>query len=186
MVKDARDWARSAYGPNAYQNALRKLSADERALIDGPVLAGAWYPLELWDRFLAAMRVEARAANGETEDQFDARIMRDAGSAILKSLYKFVLGLLSPKSVIDKVTLVWNRAYNEGRCEVVENVPGRGVLRYAGASPAFRTTLVHHFGSAIAMVLELNRAKDVEVRVSRDEVVDGKLVYDVTVTYRAS
>jgi hypothetical protein len=184
MVKDARDWARTAYGPEAYRRALWTLSADERALLDGPILAGAWYPLELWDRFLGAMRAEAHE-KGESEAQFDGRIMREAGSVILKSLYKFILGLLSPKSVIDKVTLVWNRAYNEGRCEVVENVPGRGVLRYADASPAFRTSLIHHFGTAIVMVLEMNRAKDVEVHVSRDEVVKGKLVYEVTVTYRA-
>jgi hypothetical protein len=183
VIKDPRDWMRTAYGPDAYQAALAKLSASERAVIDGPILAGSWYPIEPWDRFQAAMRAEALARRGHNDLQFSMRNMREAGSVIVRGVYKFVLGLLSTESAADKCVILYNRAYSEGRCEMVENTRGRAVLRYCDASPAFRTNLKHNFLSGVMFVLELNGAKGVDGRISRDETVDGKIVFEVMVTY---
>jgi hypothetical protein len=41
VIKDPRDWMRTAYGADAYRAALEKLPEAERALIDGPLLAGS-------------------------------------------------------------------------------------------------------------------------------------------------
>ncbi len=183
VIKDPRDWMRTAYGPDAYQAALAKLSASERAVVDGPLLAGSWYPIEPWDRFQAAMRAEALARRGHNDLQFSMRNMREAGSVIARGVYKFVLGLLSTESAADKCVILYNRAYSEGHCEMVENKRGRAVLRYCDASPAFRTNLKHNFLTGVMFVLELNGAKGVDGRISRDETVDGKIVFEVTVTY---
>jgi hypothetical protein len=184
VIKDPRDWMRTAYGPEAYQAALATLSESERAFVDGPILAGSWYPIDTWDRFQAAMRAEALARRGHNDLQFSMRNMREAGSVIVRGIYKFLLGLLSAESAVSKLVIVYSRSYSEGHCEVLENAPGHAVLRYSDASPQFRTNLTHNFLSGAMFVLELNGAKGVDGHVSRDEVVGGKLVFEITLTYR--
>jgi hypothetical protein len=175
---------RTAYGPEAYQAALAKLSEPERALIDGTLLAGSWYPIEVWDRFQAAMRAEALARRGHNALQFSMRNMREAGSVIVRGIYKFLLGLMSPENAVGKFVVVYNRVYSEGRCEIVSNDPGRVVLRYCDCAPVFRTNLTHNFLSSAMFILELNGATGVDGHISRDEIVGGKLVFEATVTYK--
>jgi hypothetical protein len=182
VIKDPRDWMRTAYGPEAYESALGKLSDEDRAFVDGAILAGSFYPVEPWDRFQAAMRIEA-LARGHNDLQFSMRNMREAGSKIVKGIYKFLLGLLSPESAMEKFVLVYNRVYSEGHCELVTSEKGHVVLRYCDCSPIFRTNLTHNFLASAMFILEMNRAKDIDGRISRDEIVDGKLVFEVTLTY---
>jgi hypothetical protein len=184
VIKDPRDWMRTAYGPEAYQAALEKLSTEDRAFVDGPILAGSFYPVQGWDRFQAAMRAEALARRGHNELQFSMRNMREAGSKIVKGIYKFLLGLMSPESAMGKFVTVYNRVYSEGHCELVTSDQGHVVLRYCDCSPAFRTNLAHNFLASAIFILEMNGAKSVDGRISRDEVESGKLVFEVTLTYR--
>jgi hypothetical protein len=183
VIKDPRDWMRTAYGPEAYQSALSTLPAAERLLVDGPILAGSWFPLPVWDRFQAAMREEARVRRGHSDMQFNARNMREAGSRTIRTIYKFLLGLMSAKATIGKAVILYNRVYSEGQFEVVENEVGRAVVRYGDASPSFRTNLTHNFPSGLMFLLEQGGAKHVDAHISRDEIVGGKLFFEVTVTY---
>jgi hypothetical protein len=185
VIKDARDWMRTAYGPGAYSDALSVLSAEDRAFVDGPILTSEWYPLPAWDSFQAAMREQAQTRKGDSAFQFNMRNMREAGSTTVRRIYKFVLGLMSPVSVLEKGAIIYNRAYSEGHCDVVEKDSRRAVVRYSGASPAFRTSLVNNFPSGLLFLLELNGAKNVDARISRDEVVEDKLVFEVTVLFDA-
>jgi hypothetical protein len=182
-IRDAREWARTAYGSEAFHAALSKLSAQDRALVEGPILHGSWYPIASWDRFLAAMRVEAKARRGHSEHEFNMRNLRESGPAIVRGAYKFLLGLLSPQSVIEKAVVVFNRLYSEGRFELVKNEPHVAVVQYRDAGPEFRTNVRNHFPTGFIFLLELNRAKNVDGRISHDEIVDGKLVIEVTLTY---
>jgi hypothetical protein len=184
VIKAPRDWMRTAYGPEAYQAALAKLSVAERTFVDGTILAGSFYPLEAWDRFQAAMRAEALQRRGHNDVQFNMRNMREAGSAIVRGIYKFLLGMMSPQSTLEKCVIVYNRTYSQGHCELVSNDKGRAVIRYCDASPALRTNLKNNFLPSLLFVLELNGAKGVDGHVSRDEIVEGKLVYEATLTYR--
>ena len=183
VIRDAREWARTAYGPEAFRAALSRLSPDDRALVEGQILHASWYPVASWDRFLAEMRTEAKARRGHTEQQFDLRNMRESGPAIVRGAYKFLLGLLSSQSVVDKSVLVFNRLYSEGRFEILKNERGEAVVRFRDASPDFRTNVRHHFAAGFIFLLEMSGAKNVEGRITRDEVVDGKLVVEVTTTY---
>lgn len=183
-IKAPRDWMRTAYGPEAYKSALSKLTEAERAFVDGPILAGSFYPIEAWDRFQAAMRAEALQRQGHNDLQFNMRNMREAGSSIVRGVYKFLLGIMSAQSTLEKCVIVFNRIYSEGRCELVSNDRGRAVVRYSDARPGLRTNLKHNFLPSLMFVLELNGSKGIDGHVSRDEVVDGKLVHEVTLIYR--
>ena len=187
FMKDARNWARTAYGAEAYQSALARLSAADRELIDGLILPGSWYPIAGWDRFLDAMRAEAIARKSESDLVFDMRNMREAGgSIVVKTIYKVLLSLVGATTAVDRAVQIYNRAYSEGRCEVVENVHGRAVVRYVDGSPAFRNNVSHHLPTAIVWVLEQNGARNAAAKITHNDVVNGKLVFEVTVTYRAA
>jgi hypothetical protein len=113
------------------------------------------------------------------------RNMREAGSAIVRGVYKFVLGLMNATTVLEKAAVIFSRTYSEGRCEVVDHTRGRAILRYSDCDPGLRNNLTHNFPTGIVFVLELNGVKSPEATISRNEVVDGKLVFEVTVTYKA-
>jgi hypothetical protein len=186
FMKDARNWARTAYGADAYQSALARLSDADRALVSGLILPGEWYPIAGWDRFLDAMRVEAAARKGESEFVFNMRNMREAGgSIVVKSIYKVILNLIGPTTAIDRAVHIYNRAYSEGRCEVIENVRGRAVVRYVDGSPGLLNNLSHHLPTAIVWVLEQSGAQDAAPTITRNDVAGGKLMFEVSVTYRA-
>jgi hypothetical protein len=186
FMKDARNWARTAYGADAYQSALAKLSTEERELVNGLIVPAAWYPIAGWDRFLDAMRAEAAARRGESAFVFDLRNMREAGgSMVVKSIYKVLLHMVSPTTAVERAVQIYNRAYNGGRCEIVENVRGRAVVRYLDGSPALLNNLSHHLPTALVWVLEQGGAHDVAPQITRNDVVDGKLVFEVSVSYRA-
>ncbi len=120
---------------------------DDRAFVDGPILAGSFYPVQAWIASNAAMRAEALARRGHDDLQFSMRNMREAGSKIVKGISKFLL----------------DRVYSEGHCELV--------------------TQDNFLASAI-FILEMNGAKNIDGRISRDEAESGKLVFEVSVTYR--
>ena len=184
FMKDARNWTRTAYGAEAYRSALAKLSDSERAMVDGLILPGEWYPLAGWDRFLDAMRAEA-ARKGESASVFDMRNMREAGgSLVVKSIYKILLNLVGAPTALERAVQIYNRAYSEGRCEIVENALGRAVVRYVDGTPALLDNLSHHLPTAMVWVLEQNGAKDVAATITRRDVAAGKLSFEVTVTYR--
>jgi hypothetical protein len=186
FMRDARNWARTAYGADAYQSALAKLSDADRAIVNGIIVPGGWYPLAGWDRFLDAMRAEASARKGESEFVFDMRNMREAGgSLVVKSIYKVLLHLVGPTSAIEKAVQIYNRAYSEGRCEIIENVRGRAVVRYIDATPALLKNLSHHLPTAMVWVLEQSGAQDVAPQITRSDTAGGKLAFEVSVTYRA-
>jgi hypothetical protein len=185
VIKDPRDWMRSsAYGPEAYQAALATLSPDEQALIDGPMLPSTWYPIAVWDRFQQAMRAQAHQRRGHSAEQFNMRNMRESGPAIIRGVYKFFLGLLNPTTVITQGMVIFGRSYSEGHFEVVENVMGHAVVRSRDARPGLRTNLLNNMGSCLVFLLELNGVHDPRFTITRDEVVDGKLVFELTLNYQ--
>jgi hypothetical protein len=183
VIKDPRDWARGAYGPEAYQAAISRLSPADRAMVDGTLLPSSWYSVATWDRFLSEMRKEARTRKGDSAETFNMRNMREAGSAIVRTVYKFMLGLLNPRTVIDKGVAIYRRVYSQGQFDLVENIPGRAVVRFTDSSAGFRENLTNNLPTGLVFLLELNGAKDARSQVSRDEMVEGRMVFEVTVTY---
>jgi hypothetical protein len=185
VIKDPRDWTREAYGKDAYKAALSALHPHERAMVDGVLYPTNWYPIATWDKFLRAMRSEAQTRAGHSPHEFNMRNMREAGSAIVRTFYRFVLGLMNARSVIERGVLVFSRSYSEGRFELLENVPGRALIGFRDADPGFRENLTHMVPTAFVFLLELNGVQEPQGKITRDDVVDGKLFFDVTLTYAA-
>jgi hypothetical protein len=185
FIKDQRDWLRTAYGSDAYKAALSKLSPAHRAVVHGTIRAEDLYPVQAWDSFQVHMRAEAQKRQGLGNHDFAMRCMREAGLTIVRPAVRLLLALRSPERVVEKSVARCNRMYDQGHCEVVVNEGGRAVLRYCDCPPILRTSLRNGFLASLLFALELAGARALEGRVSRDDLVDGKLVFEIEVRYAA-
>jgi hypothetical protein len=136
VIKYPRDWMRNRYGEAAYRDAIAALSPADRPVIDGQILAGSWYSLDAWETFASKMRRAALQQRNESAEEFDLRNMREAGPVILRSVYKFLLGLMSPESAIERLASLYSRLYNQGTCQLVVNSRGHAVLRFVDGIPS--------------------------------------------------
>ena len=108
--------------------------------------------------------------------------MREAGSKIVKGVSETLLGMMSPESAMGKFVLVFNRVYSDGHCA--------SELRAEARRPALLRRQPRVSNEPHAQLPQQRdvhprdeRAKGIDGRISRDEVVDGKLLFEVTVTY---
>ncbi len=186
VIKDPRDWMRGEYGEEAYQAALNSLPPEEKTIIGGQILASSWYPLGAWDRFNTKFRAEAKRLKGESELDFDLRVMRESGSRIAKTTYKFILSFLSAQNLVSKIPMVYRRFHSHGRFEVVANDPGRFVVRCADGHVEMRENLTHYFGTGCLLVLELGGVPRPQVSITRNEITHDGLQFEVTGTYQGN
>lgn len=185
VIKEARTWIQTVYGDELYSRALSRVSADDRAALAGTILAGSWYPVDAWTRVLAEVAVEVQLKTARSQSDFYLQLVRESGGKTVKTVYKFLLELFSPQSVVSRIPMLFNRLYSEGTFEVVENETGRAVVRYRDASPVFRENIRQMLHTSIIALLEMNGVKDIQTSILRDDVSRGKLEYEVAVRYRA-
>jgi hypothetical protein len=185
VIKDPRDWMRGEYGEAAYQSGLKSLSQEHRRIIDGQILASSWYPLAAWDSFNTQLRVEAKRLKGESELDFDLRVVRESGSRIAKTTYKFILALMSPQTLVSRIPTLYRRFHSHGLFELVSNEPGKFVIRCADGHEEMRENLVHYFSTGVLLALELGRVPNPQVAITRNEIDHHGLQFEVTGTYRA-
>ncbi len=112
--------------PEQFRQVLDNLPEEERRWFSGHVLAHELVPLGPVNRFT----VLAAAAKGEPIQQFAHRAGRHGAEQGLKTVYKFVMMVLSPQAVLKKAPLMWTRVYDTGVIEVEsENNSARVHLR---------------------------------------------------------
>lgn len=185
VMNEARQTIRREWGDALYERALGRLTEGDREIIEGPLLASSFYPVITWDRFLDAAFLEASRETGVTREQFYDKLVQLGGGRLLQALYKMFLGIMSPSTVAKIIPSFWMRLYTSGRLELLENRPGRCVLRFTDRSDAFRANVTDHLPPGVKLLLEKNGARQIESRVTLDELsVDG-LIVEVTTTYQA-
>lgn len=169
-VRDARKWIRDTFGEKFYQEALASLPPEQRApFAEDIVLASSWYSLAAWNKILATSRQLAKARRGISEDEFNARNVNEAGSATLRTLYKFVLGLASPESVLERVPRLYAGLFQaRGRFDA-EVTRGHAILGVYDAHPELAESCRHHYLTGCRQILGMNGVKDARYSVVRDE-----------------
>lgn len=185
VMNEARGTIRREWGDGVYERALGRLTDADRDLIDGPLLASSFYPVATWDRFLDAAFVEASRETGVTREQFYEKLVQLGGGRLLQALYKMFLGIMSPTTVAKLIPGFWMRLYTSGRLELVENEPGRCVFRFTDRDGAFRANVTDHLPPGVTLLLEKNGARQIESRVTLDELSNDGLTVEVTTTYDA-
>jgi predicted hydrocarbon binding protein len=99
--------------PDQLRTAMEKMGADSR-WFTGHLLAHEMVPLALVNRFTALCAAEKK----EPLRQFAKRAGRYGAALGLKSVYKFILAVLSIEYVLKKAPFMWTRVYDGGSMDV--------------------------------------------------------------------
>lgn len=127
-----RAYADAAYGKEAWVDMVRYAPSDDRAVLDGIIIAGGWYPVGVWNRALGALISRHTVA-------LDAEMRKVAGYIAdrdLNSVYKMILRLGSPEFLLRRTDSLWSRYFDSGRFTHQELEPHRFKLMLDAPSGA--------------------------------------------------
>ncbi len=110
-------------GPEQLQSIRQELG-DDAQWVTGHVLATEMVPIAAVNRFTKL----AAGAKKEPVKSFARRAGRYGAEIGLKSVYKFILAVMSIDYVLRKAPFMWSRVYNGGVIDV-EQSPGRAKIR---------------------------------------------------------
>ncbi len=132
LILHGRDYVVETRGAAAWQTILGALSADDRAIYDGIVMASSWYPVAAWNRITEHVVGEGGPQASAEMRRFSSFISeRD-----LSTIYKVLLKLASPEMLLRRTHSLWSRYFDSGTFEVVREAPRRFEMRL--------TAPVHH------------------------------------------
>lgn len=132
-VNSLAAFVRTRLGDSATDSLLAELGDDAPRLFSGHLLAHEQVPLSLVNEF-TTRAAEAHREAVETFAQAAGRFGAEQG---LKSVYKFIMVLLSPESVLKAAPLMWKKVYDSGEMTVeAENRKARIHVRNFPADPA--------------------------------------------------
>lgn len=114
-VNGLLDFVRNELSPDQLQAVIAKLPESEQRFWKSHVLAHELVPLEAANRFTHA----AAEAKGEPVKSFARRAGRYGAELGLKTVYKFVLMVMSTDAVLKKAPFMWTRVYDGGKIDVV-------------------------------------------------------------------
>jgi hypothetical protein len=117
------EFARKELTPQQFQDVLGRLPADQQKHFSGHVLAHELIPLSIVNTFTEY----AAEAKKEPLKAFARRAGRYGAEIGLKSVYKFILLVLSVDSVLKKAPLMWTRVYDGGTI-VVDSGDGAATI----------------------------------------------------------
>jgi len=132
-ISPSKAWIVRTYGEDLFRRALSNLPPDEQAIFASELVSLSWYPLRQWTKLLDFVRAEVQQKTGENEATFDRRNVFETISGTMQKVYRIAFGLFSPTMIVAKVTPYFKKVYSHGEYEVIENEPGRCILRFASA-----------------------------------------------------
>ncbi|MBW3670076.1 MAG: hypothetical protein KY432_00220 [Acidobacteria bacterium] len=106
--------------------AIDSLPPDERQWFTGHLLAHQQVPYTAVNRFT----VEAAKQKGEPLESFSLRAGRYGANLGIKTVYKFVMMVMSIEAVLRKAPLMWSRVYDRGKM-TVESASGSARIHVA-------------------------------------------------------
>ncbi len=113
-------FVRGELSAQQFEAVLAALPPEQRKLFGGDLIASAMVPLGAVNTFTRA----AAAQKGEPVTDFAVRAGRHGAALGLKTVYKFILALMSPQSVLNASPMMWKKVYDAG--EVVVEPGERG------------------------------------------------------------
>ena len=114
-VNGLLDFVRGELTSDQLAAVIAKMPEAEQKYWKSHVLAHELVPLEAANRFTHA----AAQAKGEPIKAFAKRAGRFGAELGLKTVYKFVLMVMSVDAVLKKAPFMWTRVYDGGKIDVV-------------------------------------------------------------------
>lgn len=107
-------FVRTQLGDARTDAIVEAMGGGARSWFTGRVMAHEQVPLSAVNEFTT----RAAEAAGEDVTKFAHRAGRFGAEQGLKTVYKFIMVLLSPESVLKAAPLMWKKVYDTGRMEV--------------------------------------------------------------------
>jgi hypothetical protein len=168
IVGPTRSWVIKAYGRELYDRALKALPGEAQARLEGEILPVSWFPLDQFQQFVDVAYREARAASGESEREFNRRMVLESGQSALLKVYRLVFSLFDPKTVISRAVPVYRRVYSHGKVDVTVNERGRCQLRFSEVPDSMLPMVRRTFPYACEAVLDLAGQQLIEGKTSEE------------------
>jgi hypothetical protein len=102
-------------GEPGWQEIAKRLSSEDRQLLNQPALASQWIDYAFWWRLLVA----ADQALGQGDYQWIHTMGGFDAQENLQGIYKPFLQLMSVKAVVKSSNLIWRRYYDSGEMRVI-------------------------------------------------------------------
>lgn len=116
-VNGLLDFVKGELTAEQLQSVIASMPEGEQRYWKSYVLAHDLVPLEAANRFTHA----AAAAKGEPVKAFARRAGRFGAELGIKTVYKFVLMVMSVEAVLKKAPFMWSRVYDGGKLEVLSS-----------------------------------------------------------------
>lgn len=107
-------YIQQALSPEQLARLRSQLGAEEQRVLDGKLLANEALPVALPNRLTELAAREA----GVPTFEFGRAAGRAGAELGTRTVYKFILALLSPQSILRMGPTMWARVYSGGRLEI--------------------------------------------------------------------
>jgi hypothetical protein len=114
------------YGKEIWEQILRSLSSEGRAVWKDCLLTSSEYPFWAFKEMMAALHTVLKTA----EDAELAEVYEYIADQSLNSIYKIFFRLAQPSFVIKNYPLLWNRFFNAGTVGVPVADKGHATVRF--------------------------------------------------------
>ena len=126
LLKNLGEYVEQRHDAAAWRGIVDALPADDRAVIDGLLLVGGWYPVGIWNRAIKAYL--ERYAPGSTDLEMTA-VARYIADRDLNTLFKVLLKMGSAEFVLGRTDSLWSRYFDVGKFENHELAKRRWQLK---------------------------------------------------------
>ena len=128
LLKNLGDFVVERHSASAWRAVVDALPADDRAIIDGLLLVGGWYPVGVWNRCIKSYITRyAKDADGEM-----TAVARYIADRDLNTLFKVLLKMGSAEFVLGRTDSLYSRYFNVGKFENTELAKRQWALKLTG------------------------------------------------------
>jgi len=113
LLKNLADYVEHHHSAAAWREVVEALPPDDRAVIDGLLLVGGWYPVGVWNRAVTAY---VRRFANDADHEMTA-IARHVADRDLNTLFKVLLKMGSAAFVLGRTDSLWSRYFDVGKLE---------------------------------------------------------------------
>src|SRR5215831_12997779 len=113
LLNDLGEYVAGRQGPEAWRALVDALPESDRAVLDGLLLVGGWYPVGVWNRCIASY-ITQHAHDADAEMTAVAHHIADRD---LNTVFKVLLNMGSAEFVLERSDSLWSRYFDVGKVE---------------------------------------------------------------------
>ena len=123
LLLNLKAYVERQHGVVGWRSVVDFVSESDRAVLDGMLLTGGWYPVGVWNRVVDAYLCRAAQPGQEMIE-----IARFTADRDLSTLFKALLRMGSPAFVLSRTDSLWRRYFDAGEFRPKQTSPREFLL----------------------------------------------------------